>query len=144
MSSRFGPTLPVAPAARSVWHEPHGGSALLKTPAPAAASPSSVSRGAPAVVVAAFVGVPPPTEGDDDDVVAPGLIAGAATLTPMPTSPFIPAAAWPRTVQRHSNLPLASFSFSVAVWFGLRSFVPLPTHAFNAAVRTALVQTLKS
>src|SRR5213075_416894 len=99
-ASRSGPLLVVVvPAALSAWHEPQGGLALLKTPAPAAGSPTSVSRGAAAVPVFGAVDWAGDVSGATN-----GFATGTATLTPTPINPFIPAAAWPRVVQRYSYL----------------------------------------
>src|SRR6185312_8053395 len=58
--------------------------------------------------------------------------------------PFMPAAAWPLTVQRYSYLPaLVRLTVSVALLPGVTIGVTLPVHAF-AVPPLLLEQSLKS
>ena len=95
----------------------------------------------------------PEVELDEDELPAEVELAWAAILscatvtgTPTPSSPFIPAAACPLTVQRNSYSPFfEKVTVSVADWPWWRTAVALPTHAFFAAegLATGVVQTLK-
>src|SRR5258708_2272707 len=70
---------------------------------------------------------------------------GGATVTPIPMSPFIPAAACPTTVHRYSYFPFfLSTSVSVAFCPCFRIPVTLPTQLFFAALDVGVVQILKS
>src|SRR5262249_12495763 len=66
------------------------------------------------------------------------------TATPIPRSPFMPAAAWPGTAQRYSYLPFfKNTTVIVAVCPCFRVTVDLPVHEFLAVVDTGTEQTLK-
>src|SRR5262249_25300306 len=68
----------------------------------------------------------------------------AATATPTPISPFVPAAAWPGTVHRNSYLPfLERTTVRVADSPGLSTFVRLPRQAFLALLEVGVVQSSK-
>src|ERR1700712_5334873 len=77
-ASRFGAAVPVAPAAASVWHDAQ--LLAVKTAAPATGSPWSASG--PVVVGAVVAG-------------------GGVVALPTVSVPFMPAAAWPGSVQRY-------------------------------------------
>src|SRR5258707_7656648 len=89
--SRFGPAVPVDPAAASVWHPPHP--ELANSGAPALAvptgNPGAGASGAPVVVGVVVVVFPvvvvPPVEALGMTLVAFG------TVSPTPISPFRPA-----------------------------------------------------
>ena len=62
-------------------------------------------------------------------------------MTPTPSSPFIPAAAWPGNVQTNSYVPvLLRVTFSVADLPDCSNGVVLPTHEFAFAVALGFVQ----
>src|SRR4051812_16683496 len=64
---------------------------------------------------------------DDEDETA--VVGCAFTFTPMPIWPFIPAVAWPGTVQMNVYVPLfCIWTVSVCDLPGLSRFVPLPVH----------------
>src|SRR5579862_1447993 len=66
------------------------------------------------------------------------------TVTPAPTRPFMPFAAWPETVQRNSYLPFVlNVTVIVCDLPGASTFVAMPTQAFFDAAVVAVVQTLK-
>src|SRR4051812_21211902 len=102
-------------------------------------------------VVVAGVVVPPPLEeppllAEGAPAVAAVFCSEAATATPMPMSPFMPACACPLTVQRNSYFPLLEIvTVSVVLSPCLRIFVVLPEHALVAAsaLATGFVQTRK-
>jgi hypothetical protein len=69
----------------------------------------------------------------------------AATVTPTPSSPFIPAAACPMTEHRYSYFPtFVNVTVSVAACPDLSIAVALPTQAFFAELAVGVVQILKS
>src|SRR4051794_1464973 len=108
--SRFGPAVPVEPAAFIVWQLAQVGlDVAVKTVRPEAGLPTSVS-------VAGGAAPPPPVEAEPPPPVE-GLVPTAASAadseSPTPIRPFIPAAAWPGTVHRYSYLPPLSTILSV-------------------------------
>src|SRR4051812_2919578 len=139
-ASRSGPLPLVVPAAFSAWQEPHDGLALLKTLAPAAGSPTSVSRGAGAVpvpvLVGSAIGVSAAENGFD--------VAVAVTFTPTPIKPFIPAAACPLVVQRYSCFPFLSVTVSACDCPGMSLLVAFPTQLLALLLVAVCVQILKS
>src|SRR5438045_588794 len=80
----------------------------LRTP-PAAGAGAGAGAAAGAVLL-------PVVELDVEFTAAAGEV-DAEMLTPTPSSPFMPAAAWPGTAQRNSYLPFfETITVSVADW----------------------------
>src|SRR5581483_5930634 len=131
------------PFAAIVWPGGHS-DAAPPPPPPAAPPPPWVTPPPPCVVLPPPLLVLPP-EDELPAAEAGALACAAVSATPTPMRPFMPAAAWPATVQRYSYLPLfVSFTVSVALSPWCRIFVTLPTQAFFARLATGAVQSLKS
>src|SRR5262245_46377180 len=141
---RFGPAVPVEPAAASVWQAAHPELAKSDEPLPGLPTgmPASGLSGAPVVGGAVAVGVvvvfPPPAPAADFGITF--VVLG--TTTPTPISPLVPATACPSAVDRYSYFPFFSVNLSVPVSPGSARSTDLPTQVF-AVPPFGLRQTLK-
>jgi hypothetical protein len=78
------------------------------------------------------------------ELVEPVTDAVGVTATPTPSSPFMPAPAWPGTGQRNSYVPvLLRTTVMLCDWPLLSSFVAFPTHEFAFELVAGVVQILK-
>src|SRR3954453_9361861 len=136
LSSSSFPSPP--PAAAWAIVRPAGHSPPPAPPPPAAAPPPAPP---PAVDPLPLVDPEPDVE---PELEAAGVVSLAATLTPTPIRPFIPAAAWPATEHRNAYLPLlVRVTVRVADSLRFSCFVFLPMQLFDAR-ETGFRQILKS